>query len=379
MRLSALHALASSGDAAARVPLAEEVRRAVGSDDADLRARAALALTTLDDVDRLPIIGRLLDDPSAGVRTATLDAVHRGDDAFVPAVVAALDDPGTTVAACDAVGRLGDAVLRVAEQVLLRAASADPDSPETRRAVRLARALTTVTEARDALLTRWAGHPDREVGRVVLERLAAGGPAPTELATVVEEVVAADVAHAVRVLGAVVALRREPGPTPPPPAGGPPSAEGDEPLHGALAEELILVRERVLAGLLARHGRDRLAPVTAMLVDGDHPAPLAIEALEVVLGASGAARITPVLDARDPPEDRFHRLLVRTGAAAPEGGAHAVLADLVEDRRDVWRSTWVRACAVRAACDRGIADELDLVPAGALGDPMVDEELDRIP
>ena len=84
------------------------------------------------------------------MRTAALDAVRHGDDAFVPSVVAALDDPGTTVAACDAVGRLGDAVLRVADRVLLRAASADPDSVETRRAVRLARALTTVTEARDA-------------------------------------------------------------------------------------------------------------------------------------------------------------------------------------------------------------------------------------
>ena len=235
-----------------------------------------------------------------------------------------------------------------------------------------------MTEARDALLTRWAGHPDREVGRVVLERLAAAGPAPAALATVVDEVVAADVAHAVHVLGAVVALRSEPGTVPPPPAGEPPSADGDEPLHGALADELTLVRDRVLAALLARYGTERLAPVTAVLMDGSRPAPLAIEALEVVLGATAAARLTPVLDSRDPPEDRLHRLLVRTGAAAPDGGAHAVLADLVEDRRDVWRSTWVRACAVRAACDRGIADELDLVPAGALGDPMVDEELDRV-
>ena len=119
--------------------------------------------------------------------------------------------------------------------------------------------------------------------------------------------------------------------------------------------------------------------MTAVLMDGSRPAPLAIEALEVVLGATAAARLTPVLDSRDSPEERLHRLVARTGASAPDGGAHAVLADLVEDRRHAWRSTWVRACAVRAACDRGIADELDLVPAGALGDPMVDEELDRVP
>jgi len=365
VRLSALHALTASGDAGARAALAEAVRAAEGSDDADLRARAALALTSLDDVDRLPTLGRLLDDPSAAVRTAALDAVHPGDDAFVAAVVATLDDPGTTVAACDAVGRLGDAVLRAADKVLLRASSADPDSQETVRAVRLARALTTVTEAREALLTRWAGHPDREVGRVVLEQLAADGLAPDALATVVDEVVAADVAHAVHVLGAVVALRSEPG-------------NGDEPLHGALADELTLVRGRVLAALLARYGRERLAPVTAVLMHANRPAPLAIEALEVVLGATAAARLMPVLDPRDPPEDRLHRLVARTGAAHPEGSARAALTDLVEDRRDVWRSTWVRACAVRAACERGITDELDLVPAGALGDPMVDEELDRV-
>ena len=104
------------------------------------------------------------------------------------------------------------------------------------------------------LLTRWAGHPDREVGRVVLERLAAAGPAPAALATVIDEVVAADVAHAVHVLGAVVALRSEPGTVPPPPAGEPASADGDQPLHGALADELTLVRDRVLAALLARYG-----------------------------------------------------------------------------------------------------------------------------
>ena len=148
MRLSALHALAASGDAGARAALADEVRSAEGSRTTpDLRARAALALTSLDDVDRLPTLARMLGDPSAAVRTAALDAVHPGDDACVPAVVAALDDPGTTVAACDAVGRLGDDVLRAAEQVLLQASSADPDSLETLRAVRLARALTT----RDAM------------------------------------------------------------------------------------------------------------------------------------------------------------------------------------------------------------------------------------
>ena len=86
-----------------------------------------------------------------------------------------------------------------------------------------------------------------------------------------------------------------------------------------------------------------------------------------------------MLDTRDSLEERLHCLVTRTGAAALDGGAHAVLTDLVEDPRHAWRSTWVRACAVRAACDRGVAGEMDLVPAGELCDPMVDEELDRVP
>ena len=379
VRLSALQALAASGDVEARAALAHEVRALEGSHDAGLRERAARALTSLDDVDRLPILGRLLDDPSAAVRTAALDAVHQGDDDLVPSVVAFLDDPGTTVAASEAVGRLGDAALGVAEQALLEASSAHPGSLRTCQAVRLVRALTTASEAREVFLTRWVGHPDREVGRVVLERVASAGPAPAAVATAVDEVLAADVTHAVHLLGALVALRGEPGTVPPPQAGEPASPNGDHPLHGALADELTLVRNRVLAVLLVRYGTDRLAPVTAALVDDSRPTPLAIEALEVALGATAAARLTPLLDTRDSPEERLHRLVARTGAVAPEGGAQAVLTDLVEDPRHAWRSTWVRACAVRAACDRGIAGEMDLVGVGALGDPMVDEELDRIP
>ena len=379
VRLAALQALAASGHAGSRTVLAQEVRAAAASDDAGLRARAALAVALLDDVDRLPILGRLLSDPSAAVRIAALDAVRHGDDAFVASVVATLDDPGTTAAAREALGRLGDAALPMAEQVLLQACSADPDSLETLRAVRLARALTTPTEARDELLTRWVGHPDRLVGRVVLERVAVAGPAPAALATVIDELLATDIEHAVQVLRAVVALHDEPGAVEPVAAGIPASPDGDQPLLGALADELTIVRDRVLAALLARYGTERLAPVAVALGGGSRPAPLAIEALEVVLGATTAARLTPVLDTRGSLEQRLHRLVSRSGAVASKGGANAVLRDLVEDPRHAWRSTWVRACAVRAACDRGIAAEMDLVPAGALGDPMVDEELDRVP
>jgi hypothetical protein len=194
----------------------------------------------------------------------------------------------------------------------------------------------------------------------------------------VDDIIAADLAHAVRVLGAVVALRSERGPVPERPVGERASADGDHSLQAALADELTLLRNRLLAAVLVRYGTDRLAPVTAKVMDSSGPAPLALEALEVVLGATAAARLIPVLDSRIPPEERLGRLVVRTGSATPEGGVTAVLADLVEDPGDAWRSRWVRACAVRAACDRGIADQLDLVPVRALGDAMVNEELDRV-
>jgi hypothetical protein len=210
---------------------------------------------------------------------------------------------------------------------------------------------------------------------VVLERLAVAGPASDAVASAVDDVLATDVAHAVEVLGALVALRAEPAPAP---LGDPASTDGDHPLLGALGDELTLVRSRVLAALLARYGTQRLGPVTASLTGVSAPAPLAIEALEVVLGASLAARLTPVLDTRDPPEARLRQLVARTGPAASGGGARAVLTDLVEDPRQAWRSTWLRACAVRAAGDWGVTGDLDLVPARTLGDPMVDEELDRI-
>ncbi len=378
VRLTALHAMTASGDAGARADLVDAVHSAECSPDPDLRAMAALALTVLDDVDRRDSVGRLMADPSAAVRTAALDAVHLDDDALVPAVVSALDDPATTVAACDAAGRLGDAMLPASEEALVQAAAADADSRQTLRAVRLVRALTTRTVARDAVLARWMRHPDPGVGRVVLERLAAPGPAPAALVMAVNEIVAADLAHAVRVLGAVVALRSEPGTVPERPVGERASADGARPLQAAVADELTLLRNRLLAAVLVRYGTDQLAPATAKVMDGSGPAPLALEALEVVLGATAAARLIPVLDSRIPPEGRLRHLVVRTGSATPARGVTAVLADLVEDREDAWRSRWVRACAVRAACDRGIADELDLVPVRALGDPMVNEELDRV-
>ena len=142
--------------------------------------------------------------------------------------------------------------------------------------------------------------------------------------------------------------------------------------------QLFDTRDRVVATLVARHGRDRLGPVAAGLVSLEGPASLAVEALEVALGTSEAARVMPVLDARPSAGERLARLRAATGAPAPESDPDLILRDMVEDRADVWRSTWLRTCAIRAANARGVASTCDVVPALALGDAAIDEELDLL-
>ena len=380
VRLAALDALAATGDAGARARLGDEVGDAVGSADPALRERAAHAAAALGDEARRATLARLLEDEAPAVRAAALDAVHSDDAVLVGAVLAAVDDPMTAVASGAAARRLGDAALPAVDQALRAAAFDEAESGRSRRAARLVRAVGTGTDAADALLLRWAGHQDREVGLVVLERLARPGAASPDGGQVLDAVLADDLAHAVRLLVGAQALQgHEPPPEVPEQPGIPPPVDGDDPLRGALADELVLVRDRVVAGLVARHGRDRLGAVAAGLLAPDGPEALALEALEVALGAPAAARVDPVLDRRDAVELRLRRLLAATGSRGPMVEVGAVLADLVEDRDGAWRSPWLRACALRAACDRELAAGLDLVPARALGDPMVDEELDRIP
>jgi hypothetical protein len=368
VRLTALEALASSGDLGAQGRLADEIQVAARDDDAAMRVRAALGAPALDDVDRVRTVELLLQDDSAEVRTAALDAVRSGDDTLVGAVVEAVGDPSTAVPASDAVGRLGEAVLRAMDRALQRAAFAGPESSEARAAVRLVRALRTESAAGQEVLLRWTGHTDRDVGRVVLERLARQGPAGEEVAPVLDDVLDEDLAHAMRVLAALDMLD----------ADSPRTAAGDGPLRRALIDELALIRDRVVATLVARHGRERLGPVLAGLLGLDGPDALAVEALEVVLGSEEAARVTPVLDGRPTAGDRLRRLRAATGVTSTETDAGAILRDLVEDRGDVWRSTWVRTCAIRAANARGVASSCDFVPALALGDSAIDEELDLI-
>jgi hypothetical protein len=345
-----------------------EVRFLADDPRVEVRLAALGALVASGDgrwnAGRCALLDRLLDDPSEASRSAALDAVAPGDDAFVVAAVAALDDRQTAVAARGALRRLGDAAMPALDRALGPVPAGSPGARTARSSERLLRSVGTGTDASRALLLRWVAHPDRALGRVALERLASRATSP-DAAPQLDAVLTDDLAHAVRTLVVIVALGA--------------SSPGDEPLRGALADELVLVRDRSLLALVARHGRERLGPVVAGILAGDDSRPLALEALEVALGPPEAARLSPVVDHRDVPEVRLRRLLAATGARPADHGVDTLLADLVEDPGGEWRSPWVRACALRAAAGRELVPSLDLRSAAAQTDRVVDEELARLP
>ena len=351
VRMAALGGLAAAGDEHARRRLADEVLTAVAASDPGTRVRAAHLLGMLEPDDRAAARALFLDDDQA-VRCAALDAVQPGDAAAVEPAIAALGDPGSIGAAAGAVGRLGDAVIPALAAALDRAGvPADP------RVLRLVRAAATASPGRDEVLRRFVAHPDRELGLVIIERLAGPAPAPDETAALLEAVLAADVRHAEAVVAAIGAFDGDG-------AGDGAGPVGDMPVRRALADELDLVRVRIRAALLARHGSARLGSALVELSAGGPNRALAREALEVVVGPAQARIILPVLDPESGPSTRPARV-------------DGVLRDLVEDAEGHWRSSWLRACALHAARARGAVDEIDLSAARALGDPIVDEELQR--
>jgi hypothetical protein len=364
VRLAALAGLTASGDVAARRRLAEAVRAAAASPDAAMRLQGAIVMGVLDRADREAVAG-LLDDETITVRTSALDAIQPGDRFAVEPVVRALGDPRVAPSAMGAIGRLGDASLPSLGALL---ESADPGLAPL--AGRMVRSATTPTAARDEVLRRHVQHRDRELGRLVMDRLAGSGPSPQATAEVLDGILSDDIQHAARILGAIVAIAagRE----------GPDARVApDVLLRTALDDELILVRGRVVAGRMARYGRERLGPAIVGVTAGESSAALAAEALEVGVGPTESRLIVALLDPRLAPAERLARLVPPASTTADRRDAEDWLRDLVEDVDHVWRSTWLRACAIRAAGARDLLGRIDLASARALGDPVVDEELDR--
>jgi hypothetical protein len=358
IRMSALAGLAASGDNAARRQLASEVRAGTGSTDPTIRRRAATALEVLNPADRAAA-AELLQDEDVAVRCAALDSVHAGDAFALAPTIAALGDVRSAGAAAGAVGRLGDALLPSTAELLDRAGSPAPVV-----AIRLVRAATTRSAARDEVLLRHVGHRDRELGLVIMERLGGPESAPDPIAMALDGVMPEDVHHAAQILAGLAALD----------ADGDDRREADEPLQRALRDELELACLRVKAGRLARHGFARLGPPMVELGAGGSRSSLAVEALEVLLSPIEAKQVLALLQRDLPVAERLDRL-PQPASDAPTDLV-GWLEALVEDRDGHWRSTWLRACAIHAAKARGLLDQFDLYTARTLGDPIIDELLD---
>ena len=342
VRLSALSALAASGDESAGRRLSDEVAGLLGDED-------------------------------LAVRCAALDSVQATHAFAVAPAIAALRDPRAAAAAAGAIGRLGDAVVPALAELLDGAAA--PAAPVV---LRLVRAATTPSRQRDEVLRRHVGHPDRELALAITERLVAAEPADDATAAALEVALADDVRYAARVLGALAASEAADAAE----AAGP--RETDEPLRRALRDELDLVGRKVRANVLARHGLTRLGPVMVELGVrrplGDRPSsgranlPLALEALGVVLGSERSGPVLALIQPNLTITERL-RLLPTEPSSDRPSDLEEQLRDLVEDPRGEWRSTWLRACAIHAARARALLDRLDLSHARALADPIVDEVL----
>jgi hypothetical protein len=351
VRLGALTTLAAAGDADARRRLAVQAGLASIDPDPGVRLLAAQAMRALDATGRAAG-ARLLGDTDGQVRIAAFEAIASGDTFAIEPALAALADARTAPAAGSALDRLGDAVVPALADRLDRAGV-----PADLAVIRLVRALHARSRARDEVLHRHVGHPDRDLGLLIMERLVGPGAAAVDTGTVLDRTLDDDAAHAARIVAAIQAI----------------GDEGPRPLVRALRDELDLVRARVAANRLARHGTRAIGPALIAMRAGGRGAGVAAEAIGVMLRSEESRLVLAVLAPDVPDADRLRRLV--GSDRPPPAGLEATLMDLVEDRDGVWRSPWLRACAIDAAVGLGRLAGMDLEPARALRDPVIDELL----
>jgi hypothetical protein len=325
VRVPALVRLAGEGAGDANARLRAEIDALTRSPDANERTLAAQALAAPTDLDRAPLAA-LVRDPDPQVRIAALETVGPADESLVTDVIVALGKPPTIGAAAAAIGRLGDAAL---PQVPAAVEEASPPVPEsTLRLVRSVRAASPGGAA--ACLGPYLEHPDRELGLAVLTALESARVDAESLATTLDRVLDADVEHAARCLAALAAVA--PAPL----------------LERAIRDELDRLRQRVIALLSIRHGSDTIRPASLGLTgDDENRRALAIEVFEVRLSRDENARAVPVVRV-DLPETERLQLLERVLSIPVADRAH-VIAEIVDDRENRWRSPWLQACAVYEA------------------------------
>jgi hypothetical protein len=244
---------------------------------------------------------RLLDDEEPNVRLAAL---------------AELADPS------------GAAVLRRADAASAISAlddDGDLSAPATLRVLRACRSLPADV-AVDRLL-RHVDHPDRTVGLVVLNALAAARPPMLpELDSTLHRIVDDDIEQARRILTARRELAL--------PAGAA--------LVRALDEELSLLQHRVAAVLAIRIG-DVASRAARTFSDGDQAArALALETLEQSVPRIERRCLTVIR----PDLDDDGRLAALGGPVV--GSENGWLEVIASDPDTRWRSEWVSMCALHA-------------------------------
>jgi hypothetical protein len=325
VRVRALVQLAAGGDATAAVAAAALARDlAHSTDPADRRAAATALGSRAPATADQSIFIALLGDGDPTVRGAALDAVapeDAVDPEVIACVVAAVEDPHTAGSATAALRRLGDSAVPLLAATLARAGA-----PRRRPLIRAA--ATAATEHGLAVIAPALHDPDRVVVLTALDALDAAGRdvvPPGFLDDVFQDAAA----HAARALTARTVL-----------------AAGNGPLRRALDDEIDLARSLVIAVLALRHG-DRVRDAVRVVdrADGQRRA-LAVEALDVILSREESAIALPLVRRDLTPEEQasaFQRF-----APSPRGPEEWI-ADMADDPDGVWRSSWLAACARRAA------------------------------
>lgn len=227
---------------------------------------------------------------------------------------------------------------------------------------RLLRASPARSPQLAAVLRANLDHPDRAIGLVVMERLAGSRPDPDVDPEVLERGREADLESARYVLGAIVALSNEP------------ALDDDGAVARALSDELALLARRLVARMHVRFGRDELGPALSRLARDPGTAALAAESLEVTLGRLAAADIVALLAPGLEPAERLHAVSARAAPAVART-AREWLLDIAEDGRSVWRSPWLRACAIRAVRRHRLVDGSPVRITNRHADPVMAEEL----
>ena len=360
VRVAAAAATSVLGDDEHRAVLGGVIEALTSSALADDRRLAAEMLASSVPgpwLDRA-LLRALLDDDDPSVRVAALDAFRWDEDEADEALlIDLLGQRATANAAVAVLARGGDRALNLMARCL------DGSLPSSARTqILCARACHAMEDpGADELLQHHARHVDRDVGLAMIHALAhrVDGTADVEWAS---RLVSDQLDHAARLLRAIVVLD------------GTPAAA---PLLAALDDEVRLMRRHVLATLSLIHGTEAMGRVEFQLAQSDtRVQALALEWLDVTLTGTDRRAIA-LLDPAASVIDQA-KALGRALDLAPLDRA-AVVRELAEDQRGVFRRPWLSACAILAIAhdpEPGIdLDELVLVSHDGPIDDIVQETL----